>query len=260
VFHKNAARAAELIRSADALVIAAGAGMGVDSGLPDFTEVASTQALLSDPAWSWGFYGHCLSLYRHTPPHAGFGILKKWADRTYLGARVITSNVDGHFHKAGFAPEHLREFHGSIHYLQCMSPCNSGVWSADNFDPQMVEANRRLLNAPPTCPKCGGLARPNIQMFGDSTWLSKREKVQLRFEEKWYQRLSAIDARAVVIEIGAGTARPLVRLYSEQISWKYDAPMVRINARDSKVPSAKDVGITADALEALLAIDSLLTQ
>ena len=30
------ARAADLVRQADALVIAAGAGMGVDSGLPDF--------------------------------------------------------------------------------------------------------------------------------------------------------------------------------------------------------------------------------
>ncbi len=30
------AHAAELIESADALIIAAGAGMGVDSGLPDF--------------------------------------------------------------------------------------------------------------------------------------------------------------------------------------------------------------------------------
>ena len=29
-------RAAKLIQSADALIIAAGAGMGVDSGLPDF--------------------------------------------------------------------------------------------------------------------------------------------------------------------------------------------------------------------------------
>ncbi len=29
-------RAADLVRDADALVIAAGAGMGVDSGLPDF--------------------------------------------------------------------------------------------------------------------------------------------------------------------------------------------------------------------------------
>ena len=33
---ESARRAAQLIEQADALVIAAGAGMGVDSGLPDF--------------------------------------------------------------------------------------------------------------------------------------------------------------------------------------------------------------------------------
>ena len=34
--NESIAHAAELIEQADALVIAAGAGMGVDSGLPDF--------------------------------------------------------------------------------------------------------------------------------------------------------------------------------------------------------------------------------
>ena len=33
-------RAAEVIRSAEGLVITAGAGMGVDSGLPDFRSAA----------------------------------------------------------------------------------------------------------------------------------------------------------------------------------------------------------------------------
>lgn len=33
---KSIARAAQIVRDADAIIIAAGAGMGVDSGLPDF--------------------------------------------------------------------------------------------------------------------------------------------------------------------------------------------------------------------------------
>ena len=68
-------RAADLIQAADGLVIAAGAGMGVDSGLPDFrgdtgfwkaypalaaaslsfSEVASPQTFGTDPALAWGF-------------------------------------------------------------------------------------------------------------------------------------------------------------------------------------------------------------
>src|SRR4051812_35675725 len=94
-------RAAEAIASADALVIGAGAGMGVDSGLPDFrgrdgfwqayppyaqlgldfASIANPHWFQRDPPLAWGFYGHRLGLYRQTRPHPGFAILRAWADR-----------------------------------------------------------------------------------------------------------------------------------------------------------------------------------
>lgn len=100
------AKAAEIIRNADALIICAGAGIGVDSGLPDFrghqgfwkaypalaeaqltfTEVASPQTFKTDPTLACGFYGHRLNLYRSTQPHPGFEVLKKWAEEKALGA------------------------------------------------------------------------------------------------------------------------------------------------------------------------------
>ena len=274
----DAERAAKLIARADAIVIAAGAGIGLDSGLPDFqgldnfwkaypaaaradlnfTGVASPKTLLTDPALAWGFFGHSLSLFRKTKPHEGFDILRKWADRAYLGARIFTSNVDGQFQKAGFAENQIQERYGSIHHLQCMKPCNAGVWRSDDFKPLLAEDNCRLLNAPPTCPVCGGPARPNILLYGDTTWLSERRERQRRFEATWFERLVAIEANAVVIEIGAGTAKPYVRHFSERISWKYGARLIRINPLEYQVPSAHDVGIDAGALETLVAIDSLL--
>ena len=97
-FESDYLHAAELIAGADALVIGAGAGIGVDSGLPDFrgnqgfwqaypalakanlnfSEIASPQAFENDPALAWGFYGHRLAFYRHTIPHPGFDILHQW--------------------------------------------------------------------------------------------------------------------------------------------------------------------------------------
>src|SRR5688572_30975326 len=86
-------RAAAAIASADAILIGAGAGMGVDSGLPDFrgdqgfwnayppfrgmkfADVSNPIWFRSDPAQAWGFFGHRLQLYRETLPHSGFGIL-----------------------------------------------------------------------------------------------------------------------------------------------------------------------------------------
>jgi hypothetical protein len=95
-----AGRAAALIASAGALVIAAGAGMGIDSGLPDFRcntglwqaypalaaaqppfmAIASPTALRDDPRRAWGFYGHRLALYRDAVPHPGFAMLRNWGE------------------------------------------------------------------------------------------------------------------------------------------------------------------------------------
>ena len=145
------ARAAELIADADALLVTAGAGMGVDSGLPDFrgnegfwnaypalgrarmafTSVASPRTFRADPALAWGFYGHRLALYRATVPHAGFDLLRGWGGRMEHGTGVFTSNVDGQFQAAGFDPQRIAECHGSIHHLQCMQPCRPETWPAE---------------------------------------------------------------------------------------------------------------------------------
>lgn len=272
------AKAAEIIAGADALVIAAGAGMGVDSGLPDFRgndgfwkaypalaeanldfmDVASPRTFVSNPALAWGFYGHRLALYRKTVPHAGFEILRKWTDRANLGGRVFTSNVDGQFQKAGFDAEQMHECHGSIHHLQCMEPCKSGVWRADGFVPELDELNCLLLNEPPTCPYCGGLARPNILMFGDWHWLTGREEAQRRLECDWLNTLVQNKLRTVVIEMGAGTAIPSVRNFSHRMSHEYGARIIRINPTEPQVPSTQDIGIRAGALSTLTGIDAAL--
>jgi|GEM_PF-6417111 NAD-dependent SIR2 family protein deacetylase len=147
-------RAAKIIRDADALLITAGAGMGVDSGLPDFrgnegfwnayppyrklgksfVEMANPAGFSSDPAFAWRFYGHRLNLYRKTEPHHGLQILRKWCDTCAVGSFVMTSNVDGHFQKAGFAKDRIYEVHGSIHHLQCSAPCGeSDIHTADHL-------------------------------------------------------------------------------------------------------------------------------
>ncbi len=126
-----------LIGQSDEMVITAGAGMGVDSGLTDFrshdgfwktypalarsamgfAEVASPFSFRLEPDLAWGFYGHRLDLYRKVVPHRGFEILRRWARKMARGAFVFTSNVDGQFQKAGFSEERIEEHHGSIHRL-----------------------------------------------------------------------------------------------------------------------------------------------
>lgn len=262
-----ARRAADLIRNADALIIGAGAGMGVDSGLPDFrgTEgfwraypalreaglefdrIANPDAFVADPAQAWGFYGHRLALYRNTVPHAGFALLKAWGERMATGCFVFTSNVDGQFQKAGFDAQRIHECHGSIHHLQCLDGCDSSTWNANGFRPDVDERACRLLNEPPTCPQCGRLARPNILMFNDWGWSRIRERAQLERRNRWLDTV----ARPVVIELGAGKGIPSVRHFSRRMIEERGARLVRINPRDFEVEDDEDVSLAVGALEGL---------
>src|SRR6185369_7985683 len=185
-------RAAQIIREAEVFIIAAGAGMGVDSGLPDFrgdhgfwkayppyarlglsfVDCANPEHFERDPAFGWGFYGHRTNLYRSTVPHEGFHIIRKWIERNNSDYFVVTSNVDGQFQKAGYADDRILEVHGSIHHLQCHTPCCRSIWPNNEQIPINMET-MRSRNIP-GCPHCHGVSRPNILMFGDWSWISDR--------------------------------------------------------------------------------------
>ena len=266
-------RAAGLIAAADGLIVAAGAGMGVDSGLPDFrgnegfwraypalgrrrmdfTSIASPAAFRADPALAWGFYGYRLALYRATMPHAGFALLRAWGEAMPQGCHVFTSNVDGQFQRAGFRS--VYECHGSIHHLQCMDGCEDSIWDASALMPEVDAEACRLRNEAPACPHCGGLARPNILMFGDGEWLERRSAQQAARLQAWLQRVQ----KPLVIELGAGTAIPSVRHFSQSVVAR-GGRLVRINPREPQVAHRRDVGLAAGALEGLQAIAAHLPQ
>ncbi len=267
--------AASLLEQADALIIAAGAGMGVDSGLPDFRgregfwrvypalresgidfySIASPSAFVSAPECAWGFYGHRLALYRKTVPHAGFELLKKWGERMPHGLSVFTSNVDGQFQQAGFDSAHVYECHDSIHHLQCLEPCCGVIWPADDFQPEVDEQHCRLRNPAPACPHCGGLARPNVLMFDDWGWIDQRTAAQASRQEAWLSKVK----RPVVIELGAGTTIPSVRHFSQRVIHDFGGRLIRINPNECDVPSRLDVGLPMGAAAGLAAMAKVLT-
>lgn len=244
--------AAKHIHLADGLLITAGAGMGVDSGLPDFRgedgfwraypalkqsginfyDIASPDAFQARPMQAWGFYGHRLNLYRKTLPHAGFSILKELAGKMENGAFIFTSNVDGQFQKAGFSESQIVECHGSIHYLQCFNACMGDVWSAVDFVPETDDVICEMRSPVPTCSYCGEIARPNIMMFNDWNWVSYRLKEQHKRLDQWLSKVW----RPVIIEIGAGTSIPTVRNFSEE----QQGFLIRINPDEPELPDGRE--------------------
>ncbi len=263
-------RAAAVIKNAEVIIITAGAGMGVDSGLPDFrgdhgfwnaypmyrhlglsfVQAANPEHFERNPAFGWGFYGHRTNLYRQTVPHEGFNILKKWIAGLGLDHFVVTSNVDGQFQKAGFSDESILEVHGSIHHLQCLSPCSDLIW--DNREEVPVDFDTMRAGHIPKCVKCGGVARPNILMFGDFSWLSIRTRGQERgFDEFMTDHAGK---RLVVIELGAGTAIPTIRYMGERMAVSDRATLIRINPREAQSPPGQ-ISISAGAMEGLKMIN-----
>lgn len=259
--------AAQCISKAEAVLIAAGAGMGVDSGLPDFRgpggfwgvypalgqrnmhfdDIANPQAFRDDPRLAWGFYGYRLQLYRHTPPGKSFDLLRTIGEQKRHGVFVFTSNVDGHFQAAGFDPERVCEIHGSIHHLQCLAGCSDAIWSAKDFQPVVDTLTCRMTSELPLCPRCGGVARPNILMFGDAGWNAARQERQMDRLLDW---LGKVKGQGVVIEVGAGTAIPTVRHFGVQTGF----PIVRINKAASAVKRQGDVALPMSGKEALTEI------
>lgn len=264
-------KAAESIATADSILITAGAGIGVDSGLPDFrgnqgfwnihpvyAKQRLTFADLANPMWfkreperAWGFYGYRYNLYQSTIPHPGFGLLKKWMSKTPNSGFVYTSNVDGHFQKSGFPIDQIYECHGSIHFLQCADNCSEHIWPAGaitlDLDADQLLAKGHL----PACPYCGGVARPNILMFDDGNWLSARSDLQRFAYQQWRERM--VNKRLVKIEIGAGISIGGIRYASQSLP----GTLIRINPRDAEGPKGT-LSIGMSALAALCRINQLL--
>jgi NAD-dependent SIR2 family protein deacetylase len=265
-------RAAEIIRWSQTLVVTASAGMSADSGLADILrdqglwktyplyerlglrilDLANPSHFAKSPEFAWGFFGHRLGLARATPPHAGYEILRRWADRLAKAVTVLTVNVDGQFLKAGFGREAVTELYGSIHHLQCLTPCCDFVW--ENHEEVPVDPHTLLASRWPVCPACGAVARPNVRMFGDTTWIPARSDRQRK-------RLEAfLDERAgpgvVVLMLGGSDSVEAVQHLAGELRLR-GATIVCINPLGSRFPPPH-VSLTRRALAGLTAIDAAL--
>jgi NAD-dependent SIR2 family protein deacetylase len=253
--------AAELIAKHKQLLITCGAGISVDSGLPDyrgneglyksyppfrklnvsFTDCANPKFFENHPTKAWYFYGHRYILYKNTQPHEGYSILNKIQDKYYGNNYFIyTSNVDGHFLKPelNFNPNNVIEIHGSINYVQCTN-CKSIKKSELEvflkFGDDLGE-----VEEVPKCDKCENMIRPNVLMFYDYEYLDDRYNEQYEKFKPFYDELDD----CCIIEIGAGTQLPTVRNFSEDVlKTTINCSLIRINKAESQITFNKKLNI-----------------
>lgn len=268
-------KAANLLRDCKSILIGTGAGMGVDSGLPDFRgsegfwkvypplkklglqfeEMANPRWFQKNPALAWGFYGHRFNLYRTTSPHRGYEILIQWIKEQKLDHFIFTSNVDSQFQKAFFKEEKILECHGSLFRFQCNENCGKPSWTPEFKDNINIDESTLLAKEPfPSCPACGRIARPNILMFDDWSWDSR---VTTEQNERFNSWLNQKREKLIILEIGAGTTIPRVRDICELVRDRHKATLIRINPRES-MAKKNDISIPLGAKQALEKINQIL--
>ncbi|MHC4778346.1 MAG: SIR2 family NAD-dependent protein deacylase [Planctomycetota bacterium] len=157
---------AAILSRAARVVAFSGAGISVESGIPDFRspgglwsrypphEYATLDAFLSDPLKVWRLFremGALILPARPNPAHIALGRLEK-AGRL---AGVVTQNIDG-LHQAG-GSERVIELHGDHSSLHCI------VCETNHPYPEEINRSEEM----PRCPHCMGPLKPNVVLFGE---------------------------------------------------------------------------------------------
>lgn len=156
--------ASDWLKKAEHTVVFTGAGMSTESGLPDFrsanqgvwgkkdpAKVASAQAMNTNVEEFIEFYRTRIVGVSDFGPHEGHQILADWESRGLVQS-IITQNVDGFHQQAG--SKSVAELHGSLQEVFCQS-CGTS-YSSDMYKEKTYR-----------CPKCGGLLRPAVVLFGE---------------------------------------------------------------------------------------------
>ncbi len=157
-------QAAEIIMKNRPVIALTGAGISVESGIPDFrgnnglwsryepSKYATIQAFLSDPAEVWNMLREMDALVynaKPNPAHTGLG----WMEQKGFLHYIITQNVDN-LHQAG-GSQNVIEYHGNSSRLSCLY-CNNRYTMAEKRDEYL-----------PSC-VCGKILKPDIVFFGES--------------------------------------------------------------------------------------------
>ncbi len=229
-YSDNVNRLREALRSADAVVVGAGAGLSTSAGFvytgerfrryfSDFAEKYGFSDMYSggfypfpSPEEFWAYWSRYIFINRYmdAPKPAYDDLLALVQDKDYF---VITTNVDHCFQKAGFDKKRLFYTQGDYGLFQCSQPCRQETFDNEEMIRQMMEKQRDLRipsELLPICPHCGRPLTMNLRsddkFVEDEGWRRAAE----RYED--YLR-SRGDGQILFLELGVGYNTPAIIKY-----------------------------------------------
>lgn len=163
----NITKAAEIIRKSGHMIALTGAGISVESGIPDFRSAgglwdkydpavyASFYSFKSMPEKVWEMIFDMIDITENAKPNKAHLALAELENMKLLKA-VITQNIDNLHQEAG--SKNVIEYHGNAKHLVCIN-C-SASYSASEY-----EISKRRI---PHCESCGKILKPSVIFFGEN--------------------------------------------------------------------------------------------
>ncbi len=216
------------IKNTDALLVIAGAGMSVDSGIFTYRgtngiwnrsikignesyrydEISSLDMWKKYPELAWGFKSNFYNMMIDSEPHEGYytllNFVKNKLNNNYF---ICTSNIDNYFERSGFDTSKIYEVHGTMKYLQCMDKSCSirkGVIPVTKNIMPLFDSETFIATNMPNCPYCKNILRPNVSMFGDIDFYGKPYEYARKRMSNWLNDVDRNNERLVILEIGCG--------------------------------------------------------
>lgn len=214
-----------------------GAGISVDSGIPDFRspgglwdrfdpmEYATIDAFVAHPERVWLMVQEFDRLLQQARPNPGHLALARLEQHGLIDG-LVTQNVDNLHQLAG--SKTVVEFHGNGSRLRC--PGCDGLTEA---------ARARELGMPPRCPGCGAVLKPDVVFFGE-----------MIPEEAMKRSMELLRDCKVMLVVGtSATVAPasLIPMVAKQ----HGAFLVEFNLGPTEVTAACDVAVHASSSESL---------
>ena len=229
-FSDNIKRLSEDIRTADAVLIGAGAGLSASAGFAydgerfeknfnDFREKYGITDMYSGGFYPfetlveyWAWWSRHILINRYDAPVGKpySDLLKLVKDKDYF---VLTTNVDHQFQKAGFDKKRLFYTQGDYGLWQCSKACHSKTYDNEAAVRKMT-ALQKDMKIPdeliPKCPVCGAPMAMNLRcddfFVQDNDWYAAAKRC-----EDFVGKHSK--SHILLLELGVGFNTPVIIKY-----------------------------------------------
>ena len=226
----NIEKLKEKIRTADAVVIGAGAGLSTAAGFTysgerfekyfsDFRKKYGFEDMYSGgfypyptPEEHWAYWSRYIFVNRYMDPPTDLynKLYESVKDKDYF---VITTNVDHCFQKAGFDKKRLFYTQGDYGLFQCGEPCCQETFDNKDIIFEMFKQQKDMkipTELLPVCPHCGKSLTMNLRsddkFVEDEGWHRAAE----RYENFLRTRAGG---KILFLELGVGYNTPVIIKY-----------------------------------------------